>query len=426
MPTRRDRALTAYRAATDLVAKGALLALTMLAARRLSRDAFGAFALAAALGWMAGILTDAGLQMHLAREVARRDPGEAAAVFGRWLGWRVAAAAGALAVVTATLAGPAGGSPDAGAVAFLVAGYLVSALTEFVNHLFRGLSRTDVESTITASSRLGMLAVGAAALWWWPSLATLALVVTGAALVTFAVTLRVAWRLLAAAGTLDTTGARFATRGPAVSRRHEFVRDVLPVGIGVVLSAVYFRVDVLIIEHYRGLAAVGGYNGAYRLIEALRLMPAAALAVALPTLCRAESTQPMRRLAAPLTALALAVCAPLWLGADWVIAVCLGAGFADAVPAFRILLLAFPLMTVNYVLTTQLVAWDRHRAFAGLCACALLVNVALNLVLVPLQSMAGAAWATVWTEVVLLAGSVLVLGAAPAARPAGLSEAAAS
>lgn len=425
-PIRRERALTAYRAGTDLVAKLAFLALTMLAARRLSRDAFGAFALGATLGWMAGIVTDAGLQMHLAREVARREPSDAAAVFRRWLGWRLAGAALALLAVGAVLAARPTGAPDAVALAILVAGYLVNALTEFVNHLFRGLSRTDLESTITASSRLAVLALGAAGLWWWPSLATLALAITTVACVTLAVSVRTAWRLLDATGRPTVPDARPAVGGWPLSRGREFLHDVLPVGVGVVLSALYFRIDVLLIEHYRGLGAVGAYNGAYRLIDALRLVPAAALAVALPALCRAGTTQPMIRLALPLTALALAACAPLWLAAHWVIAACLGSGFADAVPAFRILLLAFPLMTVNYVLTTQLVAWDRHLVFAGLCAGALAVNLALNVALVPAQSIAGASWATVWTEVVIFVGSTLALATAPAARRAGLSEVAAS
>ena len=52
-------------------------------------------------------------------------------------------------------------------------------------------------------------------------------------------------------------------------------------------------------------------------------------------------------------------------------------------PAFRILLLSFPLLSLNYALTHQLVGWDGQRAYAGLCALALVVNVAVNARLIP-------------------------------------------
>ena len=55
----------------------------------------------------------------------------------------------------------------------------------------------------------------------------------------------------------------------------EFLQDVLPLGAGVLLSALYFRIDVYFIEQWQGLEAVGGYNAVFRLVEALRLMPAA-------------------------------------------------------------------------------------------------------------------------------------------------------
>jgi O-antigen/teichoic acid export membrane protein len=47
--------------------------------------------------------------------------------------------------------------------------------------------------------------------------------------------------------------------------------------------------------------------------------------------------------------------------------------------------------------------------YAGLCALALAINVALNASLIPLRSIEGAAWATLGTEIVLTAGCGLAL-----------------
>ena len=45
--------------------------------------------------------------------------------------------------------------------------------------------------------------------------------------------------------------------------------------------------------------------------------------------------------------------------------------------------MAFPLMSLNYALTHQLIGWHGHRAYAAMCALALVFNVALNVKLIP-------------------------------------------
>ena len=84
-------------------------------------------------------------------------------------------------------------------------------------------------------------------------------------------------------------------------------------------------------------------------------------------------------------------------------------------------------MSLNYALTHQLIGWNRHRAYAVLCAAALAFNVALNARLIPELSIVGAAWTTVWTEVVLTAGcAALLWGGLPATDPSPVEPAVAA
>jgi len=99
----------------------------------------------------------------------------------------------------------------------------------------------------------------------------------------------------------------------------------------------------------------------------------------------------------------------LWVGADTAIPLLYGSRYVTAIPAFRVLLLAFPLMSLNYALTHQLIGWHRHRAYAVMCGLALIFNVAVNLKLIPLMGIVGAAWSTVATELVITLGCVLTL-----------------
>jgi O-antigen/teichoic acid export membrane protein len=133
---------------------------------------------------------------------------------------------------------------------------------------------------------------------------------------------------------------------------------------------------------------------------------------------QATSRDVLLRLSSVLTAAAVVVSAVLWVGADTAIPLLYGSRYATAVPAFRVLLLAFPLMSLNYALTHQLIGWHGHRAYAVMCGLALIFNVGVNLKLIPLMGIVGAAWSTVATELVITLGSILVLGrlSSPAER----------
>jgi O-antigen/teichoic acid export membrane protein len=403
--------LIAYRAVSDILGKGAFFLVTILAARRLSAEAFGIFALGSALGWIAAVASDFGMQLHLARAVAQQ-PHAAMRLLRVWLRMRTATAALALATVAVglTLTGAAG--PYALTMLLLASVYAVNGLTEFLNHFYRGLGRSDLESTLMIWQRLATLACAGAALWLIPDVTMMAAALLVPALLALAFSLRQASALAPPADTPVQPWPSLSSSSGAV----------LPIGAGILLSAIYFRVDVFLIELWRGPVDVGTYNAVFRIVEALRLFPAAAIAVIMPALFNATDTTPLLRSSVGVTLFAIVVSAGLWIMARPLIETLYGAAFVGAVPAFRVLLLSFPLMSLNYALTHQLIGWHGHRAFAVICLGALILNVTLNARLIPALSIVGAAWTTLWTEVLVTVGCVLALveaGAAERLRLAG-------
>src|SRR5262249_3557461 len=258
------------------------------------------------------------------------------------------------------------------ALVIFVAAYVVSGLIEFLHYFYRGLSRSDMESTLTLAWRGVSLACAAAVLWWHPGVVPLGVALLLPACATLAMSLQWARRLAPVQD--DGRGQARA----AVDVWHELRHDVWPIGAGIVLSAVYFRVDVLLVELWRGTEAVGLYNAVFRLVDALRLFPAAVLAVVLPSLVRAAGTGSLFQASTGLTGFVAGVSLVLYLLADSIVRLVYGPAYAEAVPAFRVLLLSFPLMSLNYALTHQLIGWQRHRAYAAICGIALVFNLALN------------------------------------------------
>jgi O-antigen/teichoic acid export membrane protein len=300
-------------------------------------------------------------------------------------------------------------------IAVLALVYACSGLIELLHYFYRGLSRSDVESSLTLWQRSGTLACGLVALAWWPNVTVLACAMLLPVVATLAVSVHVATRL--SSGTPEERVQRdnvLPAEAPEAQRRPvrpwaTFRRDVWPIGAGIVLSALYFRIDVFLVQLWSGTESVARYNAVFRLVEALRLFPAAVLAVMLPSLCRAGDLRPLMRVAVPITLSAAAAAAALWAVSAWLVPFVYGAPYASAVPAFRILLLAFPLMSLNFALTHQLVGWNGQRAYAAICALALVVNVLVNTRLIPAWSIEGAAWATLGTELLLTAGCIVAL-----------------
>jgi len=188
-----------------------------------------------------------------------------------------------------------------------------------------------------------------------------------------------------------------------------FVRDVLPLGLGVLMSALYFRIDIYFIERWHGLEAVGGYNAVFRLVEAARLLPAAVMAVTFPLLVKSATTGLVRRIGAWLTLAGTALALASVVGAPAIVTTVYGVPYAYTAPAFAVLALALPLFFLNYALTHQVIGWDGQRAYLLIAVAALAANLAANVLLVPARGMVGAAIATVITELVVTAGCVLAL-----------------
>lgn len=396
----------ALKAGADIVGKAATLIITVVAARRLNADPFAVLAYAMATGWLLGVATDAGLSMHLARETARlRGHAATARQAERQLLLEVVSLRSGLAFLAATIAVLSAPYlvPAHWRLQFvvIVIAQLAAAVVETIAHYYRGIRRSEIESIIHSGYRIVTLVWALIVLWWWRRLDYLGVAMLAPALSAAIVSIAIATRIAERGSGLPAPGS-----GLTPSR---FFRDVLPLGAGVLISALYFRIDVYFIQQWHGLQPVGGYNAAFRLVEALRLMPAAVMAVTFPTLVQAVDTQLVKRLGAALTAVGIVLAIVCALGGSVIMPLLYGDTYAYAAPAFSILALALPLFFLNYALTHQVIGWDGQRAYLLIAVLALAANIVSNIVLVPSQGIAGAAIATVLTEIVVTIGCVFVL-----------------
>ena len=390
--------LIALKTLSDVASRLSSFLLLLLAARFLNPFEFGLFSLAWATGWIISIASDLGIQLFVAREVAR-SPGQASQFVPTLFRLRLYLGSilfGAIGLAHWVLWWDKGGPIFLG----LVLVQLLSSVIEFFNHLFRGFGRSDLESWANLLHRLGALLAGGLVLASSSSLSLLTFALLSmAAVITF---LTWSWAV-----TLVRSSKKSDEELQAEPERHkgslsrEFLGEILPIGLGILASGVYFRLDLVFLEWFQDTSAVGRYTAVFRLVDAARLLPAAVITVLFPSLCRSRSKSLAAILAVGLGLVAATGAVFLRFHPQALILFLYGEAYTAAGPALSILALALPPLFVNLVLTHQLIAWRRPLSYMWACTAVLILTIPLNSMLIPSGGAVGAAWAVLVRELFL-------------------------
>ena len=187
----------------------------------------------------------------------------------------------------------------------------------------------------------------------------------------------------------------------------------LPLAVTYVMTNVYFKVDVPILQHFRSYEEVGWYSLAYKPFEALLFLPLTMRTVIFPVMSvyyhdardrlGVSAQKFFKALAAvgwPCT-VGIVILAPEITSALHF--------YPQSAAALRILALGIVVMFVDNTFIAALNAMDRQLLYAGVVSSAFVVNVGVNLVLIPHWGYLGASWATVLTEVYLASVGWLLL-----------------
>jgi len=170
--------------------------------------------------------------------------------------------------------------------------------------------------------------------------------------------------------------------------------------------SLYDRIDVLLLSKLAGDYATGVYGAAYRPLGAVQLLPYGILYSLLPALSRGNwggaEKERLERAMGLLLSAAFVIVLTTMIFADPIVALLLGARFAEAAGALKILIWAVILRYLNYALAIGLLAAKRERVFILSSSVCLGVNFIGNLVFIPIFSWRAAAVFTIITELVVL------------------------
>jgi O-antigen/teichoic acid export membrane protein len=391
---------SALLAGARVLSKVATLAVVLSVARRLPVEDFGLLGTMLAYGTFAGLLSDFGQLLPMLRGMSQGS-GREAHLFGEtiWprIVWGIIGGAGLL------LGGWFLGYPLLPLGLFVAASIAESGFTALVrSHEVRQAMR--LVTSFIVLERVSYAVWVLSAIMIIPSVTVIAAASLGS----------IVLMLLLAAWTFRRHYGWTLPRFDWELVRTGTVRG-LPLLAAGLLSTVYYRLDIVLLEQLASSSDAAFYNASMRVVEALMFIPMSMMATVFPMLAsmfevdHGAFRSAFRRAGALLGFTGALVAIALVLSADALVVLLYGDAFARSGAILRILGPMVFFYFLNFLASQALVAMGRDRTMTVVTAIAAMVATGLNVTFIPVYGAATSAWVRVGVEGLMALSFVWVI-----------------
>jgi O-antigen/teichoic acid export membrane protein len=372
----------------------------MYTARYLGPERYGTIAFALAFTSIFGVVTDLGINTLTIREVAR-NKNSATTFLGNLLLIKsiLVIITVAFIVVAVNLTGHDWIEID---VTYLISiSIILSAFNGAFNSLFQAFERIEFISIGSVLSNISMLLGAGYAISHGFG------VIGFACIYIFSSTLGLAYTLLVA-NRLHLTHALQIDR----EMIWPMMKEALPFGITALSGMIYTYADSIMLSSLKGNEVVGWYNAPYRLMLMMLFIPNVINVVIFPVMSRYFTSSPsfLKLIYTKYLKFMLILSLPLGMGttliADKIILFVFGVGFENSIVALKIIIWTIVLTFIGAAFARLLESVNQQRIITKISMICMVVNVLLNILLIPKFSYIGSSFVTVVTEF-LLVGSII-------------------
>lgn len=374
------------------------LGVVVVLARVLGKDGLGVCCTAFALVFSLQLLLEVGLHVLLTQRIAQGQESWRQHV-AEGAGLHALSAAASLAVFLVPGLAWAVWHQDASlALLALGAGVACAAIQvqRFANGVFRAFEQLEYENITRALHGLLFLGLtGLLVLCQVCSPATVLAMFAAShvvAAVVLVVGLQRRWHCLGWSLSWSVVGSWF--------------REAIPLGLGDVARRLTWQLDTILLALLQPAAAVGIYSVAYRPLSPLSWLPQAVMTALFPTLARLAARD-RQALAATfdrtmrlMWVISLPLAVPICVGAEPIVRLLAGPAFLAAAVPMRILIWVAVLVFLSRQLRFLFTAVGQQHLFARLAVAVLLLEVVLELALIPAWGYLGACAGTVVGELI--------------------------
>jgi O-antigen/teichoic acid export membrane protein len=187
------------------------------------------------------------------------------------------------------------------------------------------------------------------------------------------------------------------------------IRNAIPFGLAAIFVIIYVRIDAVMLSMMVGDAPVGWYNAAVTLILGLSFIPGVFLGVFFPVFSKfhMSSIDSLKNAYEKTFKYLFIILFPIGIGttllADKFILLLYGDQYTHSIIALQILIWWNVFGALNWLFGTILLSINKEKIVAVSTGIGAILNVILNLFLIPIMSYVGASITTVITEILLFA-----------------------
>lgn len=186
----------------------------------------------------------------------------------------------------------------------------------------------------------------------------------------------------------------------SITELKQTIKESAPFAVLIVTSFAYARADSFVVNFSLGSAALGWYSSAYRYLETISILPSSLYQNLFPVASKkgAVSGKQLIKITSVMLVLGLSAGMVLFSLANILTDTILGSAYAPAADVVRIFSLATILSFVNAPLSGVVQSSRFLRKFLPWGVSNTLLNIGLNILLVPIYGFTVAAWVMVLTE----------------------------
>ena len=184
--------------------------------------------------------------------------------------------------------------------------------------------------------------------------------------------------------------------------------ESFPLIISSFMITIYYNLDMVMLGNIKTQTEVGIYNAAYKIFM-IGLIPLAAIVrIFLPSLSKINESKVLKRTIKNYGIMMLCsgilIAVVIFFSAKVVVNFAYGKEYIGSVFPLMILALNVLVISVNVFFGNPLTVWGKQKAYSVAITFGAIVNIILNLVLIPKYSYNGAALATLLSEVAVFIG----------------------
>jgi O-antigen/teichoic acid export membrane protein len=379
---------------------------TIYTARYLGASGFGIISSALALGALLSIFTELGLSTLTVREVSR-DKSLANKYIGNTIALKIILSSITITAMVLVVTLSHYPPQVAAVIYYITLSFVVGAFTSIFYSIFQAYEKMEFQSIGQIINSIIMFSGILLIISYQLSIVEFGLIYLIASIISliYGVIICV-WKFVLPRIEIDLDLWKSALRNIELDTNlwKFLITEAIPLAISGVFLLIAFRIDTILLLYYNGAAAVGFYNAAFGLMTALMFVPFVYVSAIFPLLSRLNvSSKELLKFSYEksfkyLLILGLPIAVGTTLLASPIILLIYKSAFSQSIAALQILIWAIPIIFINYILGTAINSINKQRETVKTAFLAMILNIVLNVWLLPRYGLIAACYITVLTE----------------------------